>query len=55
MGTHGKVSVELGAWDGKLFSNTYDLAKNSGWIGYMIEANAEKFRQLQETYRGTQR
>lgn len=53
IGAHGKVCVEFGAWDGKLHSNTYDLVKNKGWIGYLIEASAAKFSVLQETYRDT--
>lgn len=51
-GALGKVCVEFGAWDGKKFSNTYALVKEQGWDGYLIEANPEKFRELQETYRG---
>lgn len=53
IGEHGKVCVEFGAWDGKLFSNTYALIKQQDWTGFLIEANAEKFKALQETYRGS--
>ena len=49
---HAKVCVELGAWDGKHHSNTYDLIRSQGWSGYLIEANAEKFKALEENYRG---
>lgn len=52
IGQHGKVCVEFGAWDGQRFSNTFALVKQQGWSGFLIEANAEKFRALQETYRG---
>jgi Methyltransferase FkbM domain len=44
--------VEFGAWDGKLFSNSYHLIANKGWRGVFIEASPEKFKDLQETYAG---
>ena len=37
--------VELGAWDGKRWSNTYRLYEN-GWSGCLIEENKDRFRQL---------
>lgn len=43
--------VEFGAWDGKHFSNCHTLITRSGWRGAMIEANAEKFQELTQTYR----
>jgi hypothetical protein len=49
---HGKVCVEFGAWDGMKHSNTFALIKQRGWSGYLIESNAEKFKALQDTYRG---
>lgn len=52
IGQHGKVCVEFGAWDGMQFSNTFALIKQRGWSGYLIEANTDKFKALQETYRG---
>ena len=42
--------VEFGAWDGKHFSNCYNLIKNRSWKGAMIEANAEKYKELVNTY-----
>ena len=45
-----RFCVEFGAWDGRHFSNCYNLLANNGWSGLMIEANAEKFRELQKTY-----
>ena len=51
-GKHGQVCVEFGAWDGKKYSNTYDLVKQQGWTGYLIESSAQRFAALQETYRG---
>lgn len=50
-----KFCVEFGAWDGKLYSNCYNLLVNNGWQGVMIEANPEKFIELQETYAGNKR
>lgn len=34
-----KYCVEFGAWDGKYFSNCYNLIVNKGWSGAFIEAN----------------
>ncbi len=47
--THG-TCVEFGAWDGKKNSNTYNLIANRGWSGVLIEADAERFKALAETY-----
>jgi hypothetical protein len=41
---------EFGAWDGRHLSNTYSLAER-GWSGVEIEADPERFRDLQETAR----
>ena len=54
IGEHGKVCVEFGAWDGREYSNTFGLIQR-GWSGYLIEANAERFKALQETHRGNPR
>jgi hypothetical protein len=43
---HEGYFVEFGAWDGKHLSNTHNLAQN-GWSGLFIEANSEKFKDLQ--------
>jgi hypothetical protein len=45
-----RYCVEFGAWDGKRFSNCFNLLKHKSWSGLMIEANAEKYRELQKTY-----
>jgi hypothetical protein len=42
--------VEVGAWDGVLYSNTYALVQQ-GWRGVGIECDAEKFRALQRNMR----
>ncbi len=43
--------VEFGAWDGKLFSNTYSLINNKGYSAVLIEADSRKFRDLLNTYK----
>lgn len=52
IGYNNKWCVEFGAWDGKQYSNTYNLIKNNGWSGILIEGNSERFKQLVETYTG---
>ncbi len=47
--------VEFGAWDGKQFSNTYNLLANKEWQGVLIEANPKKFDELLTTYKGNTR
>ena len=42
--------VDVGAWDGKHWSNTYSLLHNGGWSGVLIEADADKFRELSALY-----
>lgn len=42
--------VEFGAWDGKQYSNTWNLIQNKGWSGVVIEANPEKYKELVQTY-----
>jgi hypothetical protein len=45
-----KWCVEFGAWDGKHFSNTYNLIANKGWSGVLIEGNPVKCNDLRKTY-----
>ncbi len=47
--------VELGAWDGKFYSNTYNLVANQGWFGVLIEGSPTKFPALIESYAGNPR
>lgn len=44
--------VEFGAWDGKHLSNTYNLIKNKGWYGVLIEGSKKRFGELNNTYKG---
>jgi hypothetical protein len=43
---------EFGAWDGRKYSNTYQLIANKGWSGVLIEADPVKFEDLKRTYVG---
>jgi hypothetical protein len=43
-----KWFVEVGAWDGKVLSNTYNLVKD-GWKGVNVECDYNKFRELLKT------
>lgn len=43
-------AVEFGAWDGKTFSNSYHLIQEHNFSAVMIEANPEKFVELQRTF-----
>ncbi|MDD9927941.1 MAG: hypothetical protein OXR03_19120 [Rhodospirillaceae bacterium] len=54
MGTANRYCVEFGAWDGKLYSNTWNLLNNEGWGGLQIEGSAEKFAELQAAYAGNE-
>ena len=38
--------IEFGAWDGKKFSNTFNLLKNHNWSGIYIEIDSEKYIDL---------
>ncbi len=41
---------EFGAWDGKKYSNTFQLLKNKAWSGILIEADPTKFKELGRTF-----
>jgi hypothetical protein len=51
-GTANQYCVEFGAWDGKHYSNTWNLLNNEGWRGLQIEGSAEKFQELDAAYAG---
>lgn len=50
VGATNRYCVEFGAWDGKTYSNTWNLLNNAGWGGLQIEGNEERFRELQAEY-----
>jgi hypothetical protein len=52
MGATNRYCVEFGAWDGKLYSNSWNLLKNGGWRGLLIEADTEKYAELAAEYAG---
>lgn len=45
-----KWCVEFGAWDGVFLTNTRHLILSKGYSAVMIEADKEKFRELQRNY-----
>jgi len=54
-----RFCVDIGAWDGKHLSNTYNLLCNpeseggtsEKWKGLLIEANTERFEELERLHR----
>lgn len=52
IGATNRYCIEFGAWDGKLFSNTYNLLANLGWTGTLIEGHPDRFSDLKRTYAG---
>ena len=42
-----KWVVEFGAWDGVHLSNSWNLIQNHNWKGVLIEANKEKFLEME--------
>ena len=50
IGTDTRQCCEFGAWDGVHFSNTRALLED-GWGGVQIEADAERYKQLEALYR----
>jgi len=47
---HSYWCVEFGAWDGKLYSNTYDLIKSRSYSGVFIEPDPARFHDLELTH-----
>jgi isopenicillin N synthase-like dioxygenase len=45
-----KWCVDVGAWDGKHLSNTYSLLQTRDWNGVLIEADIERYQDLQALY-----
>jgi hypothetical protein len=55
LGVQNKWCVEFGAWDGKLYSNSWALINNHGWNAVLIEGNGEKFGKLTDCYSGNEK
>lgn len=53
IGEGGRWCVELGALNGKHGSNVWNLIKNRGWLGVLIEADPTYFEVLQKEYAGS--
>jgi len=53
VGMKNQYCVEFGAWDGKLYSNTWNLINHHGWAGLLIEADDKKFKELKTRYAGS--
>lgn len=49
LGLSTGVFLDIGAFDGKTFSNTYALAE-AGWTGTLVEPNPSSFVGLMKTY-----
>jgi len=47
---NNKWCVELGSWDGKKCSNTFNLINNKDYSAVLIEGNARRFQDLLKTY-----
>lgn len=43
----GGYFLDIGAYDGVRYSNTFWLEKNLGWSGLCVEADADTFQKLQ--------
>lgn len=50
-----KWCVEFGAWDGKRYSNTYNLIVNQNWHGVLIEGEKKRWQELVENYKDVDR
>jgi hypothetical protein len=44
--------IEFGAWDGRKYSNTYNLVTAANYRGVFIEPDHVRFRELQQTHDG---
>jgi len=45
-----KYCCEFGAWNGKHFSNTYNLISNHNYNAVLIEGNTARFNELKITF-----
>lgn len=47
-----RVCVEFGASDGRTFSNVFNLIKNHGWRGILIEGDMDRAKICEKEYEG---
>lgn len=50
-----KWCVEVGSWDGKYCSNTFNLIKHKGYFAVLIEANKSRFKDLLRTHQNNEK
>lgn len=48
--SYPKYCVDIGAWDGKHLSNTYNLLNTYDWSGLLVEAERSRYEQLRDLY-----
>jgi hypothetical protein len=53
IGTTSRWCVEFGAWDGKLYSNTWRLIAKFDWSAVLIEGMEDRARDLAQLHRGS--
>ena len=52
IGASNKWCVEFGAWDGRHFSNSWNLLANKNWRGVLIEGDSARCAELRNTHAG---
>jgi hypothetical protein len=50
IGIRNKWVVEIGAWDGKYLSNSWNLINRKGWHGVLVECDERRCVKLRENY-----
>jgi hypothetical protein len=50
-----RYCIEFGAWDGRAYSNTWNLLNHHGWQGCLIEGDPERYQALTAAYAGNDR
>lgn len=50
IGTRNEWVVEVGAWDGRYLSNSWNLTHNKGWRGVLVEGDERRCGKLRENY-----
>jgi Methyltransferase FkbM domain len=50
IGATNEWVVEIGAWDGKHLSNSWNLINRKSWHGVLVEGSAQRCALLQKTY-----